>query len=865
MQTKKIRDALFLISACAALCACGKGEEKSSVTTASSSGGIAATLQEAIENTKDNYKMDIESGIGYSFPYQIISDSLYYYAPANENFIRLDEDKDYYHSFERAELDTDEIYRFGMNVHGRAGRVADKDYLYRTDFMDLLSTYADDFTQMSEDTYCCTVKDLAYDLKEYFQNRAFSYSNYFEVHLGEDGRIASFKTYEKYLEGTSLVGEVSFKPFVLSTWEPYTLWDQGGRQIDLRIVDLKIGSQDGKLYRLLYQDQEVEIEGIVSGLDYDGHFILATESPTTGYIGIEVSLKEGETLPALNDKIKVKGIIDQDEYVAKLVGASYTKTGEAEYYPVFDEERVEGTYGGGYFAAYIFSQTPVYADSIYSTYAYLSSPPAKIVEDQDTNIEVICPAHTSEDDTFHMLIVLPSSMPVDERKAIVEDIKQYGIYSKGANSAKEISLDKFILRFSPSYSYHVKLEYTAQSSISRKLSPTEKVDKLFGLKDFPFPKSQEVTCFSCGGTSGLNIEANYGKEGGTVGLYYNAASLSSAAIQAEKDALIAYGFSFYDEIKDTYLSRHQIYKKGNTYVDILVTDDYYSEDSHTVSMWVYQGDLISMPSIEEILQEKAPFFDTNDFIRPAGIHSSDIGYYALHSYAGNAFDEGHYLSCVTLDVSEDCFSAMRSNYIKDKGYKTARTSDNKIYTYNTRGANHYVLYKEIPGSEEKIYLDMAMYPTSDYTFSGHNLFQNRIEVLIYKAASPLQTHYEENLNDFTNYMGSIITGGGFSVTFSTPVQVENYPALTNGGYDYLYYGYFYSYNAFIYSSSLEQAYQDIIQGLTNAGYTLQNTTAKGNVCYGKQTESGLGSFVFIIKETQKGYIRIMDGVGGLDF
>ena len=48
MQTKKIRDALFLISACAALCACGKGEEKSSVTTASSSGGIAATLQEAI-------------------------------------------------------------------------------------------------------------------------------------------------------------------------------------------------------------------------------------------------------------------------------------------------------------------------------------------------------------------------------------------------------------------------------------------------------------------------------------------------------------------------------------------------------------------------------------------------------------------------------------------------------------------------------------------------------------------------------------------------------------------------------------------------------------------------------------------------
>lgn len=42
----------------------------------------------------------------------------------------------------------------------------------------------------------CTVKDLAYDLKDYFQNRAFTYCNYFELELGTDGRLASFRSYE---------------------------------------------------------------------------------------------------------------------------------------------------------------------------------------------------------------------------------------------------------------------------------------------------------------------------------------------------------------------------------------------------------------------------------------------------------------------------------------------------------------------------------------------------------------------------------------------------------------------------------------------------------------------------------------------
>lgn len=171
---------------------------------------IAASLQEAIQNTSDEYQMDIETGMGYSYTYQIISPELYYYAPGVENYILLPEDPNYYHSFERTYLEVEETYRFGMDVHGRAGRKEDKDLIYSVNFLDILKKYTDDFSKKDEKTYMCTVKDLAYDLKDYFQNRAFTYCNYFELELGTDGRLASFRSYEKSLEEAYSVGEVSF-------------------------------------------------------------------------------------------------------------------------------------------------------------------------------------------------------------------------------------------------------------------------------------------------------------------------------------------------------------------------------------------------------------------------------------------------------------------------------------------------------------------------------------------------------------------------------------------------------------------------------------------------------------------------------
>ena len=97
MKTKKLKKYVSLMILLGSLASCGS--KPSSTSTY-----IAASLQEAIQNTSDEYQMDIETGMGYSYTYQIISPELYYYAPGVENYILLPEDPNYYHSFERTYL-----------------------------------------------------------------------------------------------------------------------------------------------------------------------------------------------------------------------------------------------------------------------------------------------------------------------------------------------------------------------------------------------------------------------------------------------------------------------------------------------------------------------------------------------------------------------------------------------------------------------------------------------------------------------------------------------------------------------------------------------------------------------------------------
>lgn len=864
MQKKKIVNSLIFLSLFASLVSCNGDNQNSS---SEEKEYIAKSLGEAIENTKSNYQLDVNTDMGFTYPFQIISNEIYYYAPGDQNYILLKEDPNYYHSFLRTYLDVPETYRFGMDVCGRAGFLSDKENLFSNDFLNILETYKDDFSKKDARTYCCSVKDLAYDLTNYFQNKAFTYTNYFEVTLGSNGKLDTFSIFEKSLDEAYLSSSVSFKSFDISNFEPYTLWNEAGRKINPRIMDLKGGSLEGITNHLFYENEEVSFEGIVSSITFDNHLIVATKDDISGFMGVEVILKEGTSLPSLKDKIKVSGKVVAENSLAKIENATFNKIGVEEYFPVFDEETLQGSEGGGYYAAYIFQNAPIFSDSVYSTYAYLDDKTITVSENGDTHISIIFPKQHIEKDTYRSEIVLPKTLTQKQKEDILSKINGFGIYGS-SSSPKEMCLKNFILRFDANYKYKIRLEYASNSEISNSLTPSEKVKKLFGLENFPMPEADSYRSFTFGGHTDMNLEDTYGKEGNTVGIFYNSDGLLNSKLEEFTSSLITYGFSFYDEIVDASRSLHKIYKMNDMYVDMLINEAMFSDDSKSIYMWVYKGDLIRCASIEEILAEKVPYFDSSDFVRAANTTSSKYSYYALPSLGGNIFTEGNYLPTITIDTVEDCFSSLRQSYIKDKGYKTYRNADNSIYTYKTRNSNHYVLYKEIPNSEEKLFLDMASYPTSDYTFYGHSSFNTRIEISIYKGLAPLSTKLENNLDGFVSHITKNNKDATFSVAFENGETVENYPSLDGGSaYEYIYYGYNYDYNSFIYTSNITKTNETIVSSLLEAGYVLSSTTQKGNETYVKQKDINdfNATYVFILKNTEGNYIRLINGLGGVDF
>ncbi len=868
---KKIRKLIPYIMVAFTLISCGKNDTPSS-SNSSSNEPIKVTLKEAIKNTYDNYQLDIDSTLGFSYTYQVYSSDFYYYGPLSGGYIRLEEDSEYYHNYSIQHLeDIDDIYRWTLDVNGRIASIADQKELFSVNIMDIITEYCDDFIKTEEKTYACTTTDLAYELKDYFQSKAFSYCNYFELIVGDDGRLNALIPYEKTSSDKMEIAHISFHDFDLDTYEPYTIWDEKGRNINLRLIDLKYGTNINETtYQLLYENEVCSIEGTVAAYDYDNNIIMTIKDNNTGNVGIEISLKDKDSLPEINEKIKVTGTIVQNRYVAKMENATYESLGKDNSYPYFDEDMIADTYGGGYYAANIFSLTPIYADSIYSTFAYIESFSTEEVKDnQRVIITLVCPKMVSEDgDVFHMQLILPASMPLDEKQEVFNDLQQYGIYDKDNNTATEMYLDRMIMRFSTIYSYHIQLEYGSESVISRHLTPTEKVEKVVGLKNFPFPNNEVYTCFTFGNSTGLYIEDNYGKETHDVeGVYYNVSSLAYDLYEIQMNNIESYGFTFYNEIKDNAGDRHKIYKYGDDYyLDILISSALF-EEAYNVSFWIYKGDLVCCESIQEKLASAVPFFNAEDFVQPACIYDSGITLWSLQEFAGNEFANG--LTCVTLDSNTECFADLKSGY-KDKGYSIARTSDNKQYTYKTRGSVHYVYYKDIPDSNEKIYVDMAMYSTEDYTFADHKLFTYRYEVLIYKAESPLTTIYAENLNEFSNYIAETYDDTPFSIELPEGVKIEQWRAPSDKStYGYITYGYFFEYNVFIYPStsnaSVISIYNTIIEALVDHGYSLSFTTTKGNVCYSKKTGDALLSYSYIFVMKKDGYVRIIEGTGGVDF
>ncbi len=850
---------LFLFS-------CGGENGVSSSSSSSKSIVEVNSFAEALGNTSSSYAMYTAGSDGSENLFQVVDDSFFYYSPYQDGYICLDSDPNYYHAFSAVSYNNS-IYDFTLDVHGRNYAKKDKESCFYVNFMDILEEYADDFTLSDKRTYSCSVSAMADDLLNYFQNRIFAYATYFEAKIGDDGRIASFSAYEKDESSTSEVGTVIFHDFSLGDFAPYTRWAEAGKKINLRIFDLKTGYSNAVKYNLCYQNQEVSVEGTVSSFDEDGSYYISAEDDENGYIGINVKGKEGSENPSINDRVLVTGTVKQNSFVAYLEGASFTKLGEEEYYPYFEEESIASSYGGGYYAAALFSRAPYFAGSIYSTYAYISSLPETVEEDEDAIIPLICPSFQYTDGSFFQIgLILKKEMGSSSREKIIEDLQEYGIY--GESGAIEVSFERFIVSFSMYGEYLVNIVYGSESSYGKSLSPEEKVEKDYGIPSFPFPEASGYSCCHFGGSSGNNLEDLYEVEGKKVGIYYYASSLTSSDIEKTVAGLSSLGFIKKDVIKDGYRRKHTIYGKDEVKVDYYVDKNSF-DGSYSLNMWIYEGEIIHAPYIEEIIKEKIPYFDASGFLRAAGTDSASYGYYALPNFAGIKFASGSYLHCVTIDMTSDGYRELRNRYINEEGYKSYRNEDGSLYIYKTRGQNHYVFYKDIEGSDEKVFLDMASYPTSDYTFLNHSDFSTRIELYIYKGSSPISPVYNDSLKEFFleyNELNSLSDLPEVSLPANSKVEiVYALPYDSTEVWNYTTYGYYMDLNCFIYTSNVNAAYEAIVKALKESGFELYSTSEAGNDCYFKEGENSddYGSYILLMKKA--GYIRMLDGIGGVDF
>ena len=845
---------------------CKKNNSINSSLTYSESSSVieVETLQEAINNTQE-YAVTSSVRLGDGWYFEVMLDNMYYYDPSNEGYIVLDNDSDYIHNFSMNRLVDDQgMFDYEMVVHGRRGIKEQLSLFYTSRLIDILDLYADDFQKKSTNMFYCNVASLGRQLENYLQSKSLSYSNYFEIKVNDEGKISNIYVYEKSNNNyQALVIELVLESITLQDYKPYKKWYDKGQKIDLLIYDLKHGYfVDSTNYYAVYQNEEVEIIGTVVAIDNERNVYIANQDASNGPVGIKVQLKDSENIPSIKEIVQVKGTIKLAEYTPFISNASIVKTGQYQsYVPTFDEETLVDANGGGVYAVNLFMNAPYFADSLYSTYAYINKVPNSNVVGEDTKIELVCPTFSTETgEKFKMELILPKEMSATKRDEYLNALKTFGIYNY---MGVEVSLKNVLIKFDFYYETRVVLEVTDSSILSKKLTAQEKLSEFTGIDDFPTIESEKHSCYSFGGSTGLFLEDLYGVESTyREGVFFNGIGITTEKVDNYIATLEEIGFTLYDIVK-AQLTKHTILKNGDIVIDITIQDVLYGEDKNLM-MWVYKGNVIQGKTIETIIQESVgSFFDINDFVKLEGTYDANYAHYGLLNYAGRDFDVDNPLHVITLDVNEDYFKNLRDAYLA-KGYKYWRLEDNTMYTYKTRGQNHYVLYKQIENSDENIFVDLATYPTTDYTYSGHSEFTYRIEILIYKDINPLSTLYETNLDNFIDcYVERTFEQASFEVNLPEGVQIERLKKLNS---DFINYGYYYVDEVFIYYNNLDEIRSSIINGLEQAGYILSSVGSKSETYMKTNEDNSLSNaFITILVEKDKGYIRLFEGIAGIDF
>ena len=808
---------------------------------------------EAFANTQH---YGIRYDTNYTVYLEIYNGEMYYMPFMSQNYIILDSDPNFAHSFTTRRL-SDDVIDMTIDVYGRAGSKNDIKTFEERNFMSLFKNQLNKFKKSGENTWEYESRTLCKTLSTFFQTNSLKYCNLVEFEIDKNDRLCGFKMFEA--EGNQKVESFSviLENVDNDDLDMYNRWKDDGALIQERIIDYKmLYENDKKEVISVYNGDTVEFNATVVAKDSYGNIYVANEDKKQGNTGIKVTPK-APTSVDVGDIVTVKGEITTDKFVVSMINAIITDTGNDSLYPpIFDEEMIVDSYGGGTYAAQIFSANPFYAGSVYTTYAYVNDIPEAFDSSNDIIIEVICPTYTNGEITYCMEVIIPNNLPLDKKEELYNSFYNAGKY--GDENAKELNIANFILQFDVSYYYGVKLMATEASEAYPTLNPQEKIEKFVGLENIPVITTAERTIsYRFGGASGQFIERNYGLEGdATQGVYVGFLEVADADYEAFLQQIGMYGAELYDIVKDAFAGKHYIYKYNDTVIDIQAQETGNVGVSN-INMWVYNGEIIRTPNIKENLNSKiGSWFNKDNFLVLEGTNDYSYQLFELYDYANIDGIYENPMYCVTLDTQEN----IRDNYckglIQKLGYSQYKVN-NKAYTYITRGQVHYVFQKD------GVILDVASYPTSDYTYAGHSEYAFRLEILIYQGDKPLEIPTYTNLDVLESKYTSINEEFGYDISLPSDSVIEIWNNLNNFNLAKVDYGYGCRDEAFIYTDDVEGAYTAIEEGLIASGYT--KSYSKTYSMSFKKVLNGETVYIFVLKEPDKGYVRFMHGVGGMDF
>lgn len=852
---------LLLVSGCNNNVSSSSTTSSSTISSSSSSSSVFkgyVDLADAYSNTI-NYGLQLTDRPITSYA-EIYTDQMFYFDITRTGFVELDSDLGYLHSFTTKHIGDDNTVK-EMVLYGR---VAPVDYLKELELKTIKALIAQNlrkFDKKNENTYLCTDYTFIHNVSDYFQTKMYKYATEIEITVGKDDKLEFFRI----IEGTQELLELEFKDVKYQEVDMYKRWVDSGSFIDERIYDYKSLIEVEEDVISIYEGEEVEVEATVNAIDAEGNIYIAKRNDEVGHIGIKVVTSQDVSNIKIKDIVKVKGKIRTKNLNTYISNATVEDTGvDAKYAPIFDEDGLVDSMGGGAYAANLFLLYPQFGDSVYSTYAYVNKMTTDI--EKDVVVDVVCPSQVAGEEIYHMEITIPKELPLEKREALFNELQKAGKY--GEENAYELNLQNFLMRYDGKYLYRIKLEATADSNIIKRPTLEEKIINNFALDNFPLPECTNAMSYYFGGFSNQFLETEYGLEGEeSSGLFIGFQGITKESLNNYLASLEGYNAAKYDEMKDIYGQRHYIYQKNNINIDFKLEMDSFEEGQFTMYMWMYEGTLLKPSSIQENLDSMiGSWFDVNNFVKLSGTYDADYEIYKLRDYAGKSFSEDAPLYCVTLDVTEEVYNAYLAsedgdvhsaynNALKEMGYTMYRVN-NKPYTYTSRGQTHYVWQKD------GVFADVAMYPTTDYTYTGHDEFLYRLEILIY-TGEPMSVTTYDDLSVLQDLYKDTNRDLAYEIDLPEDAVVEVWRNLGDYKLAPVTYGFGHRDEAFIYTDYVEEAYEACKEGVLEAGYKV--VIEKENSILFSKTVVGISFNIFVLKEADKGYVRFMNDIGGLHF